>query len=404
MLRIDRTRDVIPVDFDDDYLELVTLLVEAAGLEHSLMTAYLYALFSIKDEHAEVRGDLALRSFLEHPPAGRFGSEVLLEKDSFLDVAIEEMQHLGIVNGLLRELGAAPCLMPHLFPYSSDIYPFALELRSLDRYVAATYLWIEAGQCELSLKPGCDARREPEAFIREVRRVLKDGAGPGQIPIDDERVNHVGSLYGKVLEYLQRVRANPPPGLPRDFAWGAWEDRMTWIRDQGEITHYRFFRDVFTGEAFGGDASIWKPGPSFPARTLPWRTAYSGRRDSIESEDARQLAWLSNLLYWILLSLLDLAYRMDSRKLRYEAIEQMTLALWWLGLELAGKHGVGLPFDPIGPRYTLGRDDRQSLAMSIRLVEEASRKAKLLGDRGLLPERFDRDLFERTLEALKTVG
>ena len=30
----------IPRDYDDDYLELIRLLTEAAGIEHSLMLAY----------------------------------------------------------------------------------------------------------------------------------------------------------------------------------------------------------------------------------------------------------------------------------------------------------------------------------------------------------------------------
>jgi hypothetical protein len=42
MLRIDWKDGHIPSDFSDDYLELVRLLTEGAGLEHSLMAAYLY--------------------------------------------------------------------------------------------------------------------------------------------------------------------------------------------------------------------------------------------------------------------------------------------------------------------------------------------------------------------------
>ena len=73
MLRIDRRNGTIPIDYQDPYLELVHLLTEGAALEHALMIAYLYGLFSIKDRYAAVRGDLSTRSYLEHSPAGPDG-------------------------------------------------------------------------------------------------------------------------------------------------------------------------------------------------------------------------------------------------------------------------------------------------------------------------------------------
>ncbi len=403
MLRVDPHTGTLPADYDDDYLELIRLLTEGAGLEHSLMIGYLYTLFSLKEQYAGVQGDVTLKSYLEHAPTGRANTEVLRKKDSFLDVAIEEMQHLALVNRYLAALGAAPNFLPHSFPYTSDIYPFNIELRSLDRYTAATYLWIEADACALSLHPSCESTREPIAFVREVRRVLHDGGRRHhERPIDERHPDHVGSLYRRIIAQTQRVAAAPPPFLPADFPWAEWQQKMSWIHFQGEITHYRFFRSVFTGEAFGADARIWEPGQDYPSHALTWKTAYPGHSHAIANPEARRLAWLGNLHYWIILTLLDTAYRVPERKLQYKAIDHMTLGLWSIGHELVVRYQVGLPFDAMGPQYTLGRTHELSLAIVRRLVLEARGKAKALAAAHLLPPGYDLDLFEMTLAGLET--
>ena len=159
MLR--KEKGYIPSDFSDDYLELVRLLTEGAGLEHSLMVAYLYAMFSLKESHHDIRGHMKSRSYLEHSPVEEEGTAVLRKKDTYLDVALEEMQHLSLVNWFLIALGASPNFMPHTFPFSSDLYPFDIELRSLDRYAVAAALWIEADDSKLSLGSESSASSEP---------------------------------------------------------------------------------------------------------------------------------------------------------------------------------------------------------------------------------------------------
>ena len=123
--------------YNDPFLELVRLLTEAGSLEHTLMISYLYALFSLKERYATVRGSVSLHLFMEH----RVGSDPeepgAATRHSFLDVAIEEMQHLSLVNQLLGHLGAAPIMMPHQFPMAADIYPFEIDLEPLSREIAA---------------------------------------------------------------------------------------------------------------------------------------------------------------------------------------------------------------------------------------------------------------------------
>ena len=60
------------------------------------------------------------------------------------------------------------------------------------------------------------------------------------------------------------------------------------------------------------------------------------------------VAMLANMHYWLLLMLLDASYRDQDRAPRYKAIDGMTECLWHLGLELAARWDVGLPFDQLG--------------------------------------------------------
>jgi ferritin-like protein len=401
MLRIDWRTGEIPLDYEDGYLQLIRLLTEAAGLEHSLMVAYLYALFSLKEKYRAVRGDLGEGGYLEHSPAGRGGTEVLFEKETFLAVALEEMQHLSIANLCLVDLCAAPNFTPHVFPFSSDLYPFDIELRSIDRYAAATYLWIEADDCALSLDPACQGRSEPERFIRGVRRLLRRGSPRfRELELVVQTPNHIGSLYRTIVKQLQSVAEKPPKFLPADLPWGEWEAKMNWILHQGEITHYKFFRGIYTGKAFK-NTRIWrlKPtDPDYPCHTFTRQTAYTGHKNTIQHPDARRLAWLSNLHYWIILSLLDAGYRGTGLSLRYKAINNMTMGLWHLGRHLAETFSIGLPFDQMGLQYRLGRTPEMDLRIIVLLVKEAHRKAQSLAN--LLPAGYDLRLFEMTLDGL----
>lgn len=85
----------------------------------------------------------------------------------------------------------------------------------------------------------------------------------------------------------------------------------------------------------------------------------------------------------------DLARQMDWRPRgrscflsAYLAIEQMAWGLWWLGLELAHKHRVGMPFDVMLVRYNVGRDEASTLAIIERHVLEARKRVTTHFTRG----------------------
>jgi hypothetical protein len=402
------TAGTIPREFSDPYLELVFLLNQAAGLEHSLMTSYLYAAFSIKDEYARVRGDITNDSYLQHSTGGPGGLSVLAHDASLLEVCIEEMQHLGTVNRFLGALGGSPTFVPQEYPLASDIYPFPIVPMPLDRYVAGTFLWMEAAACALSLEPQCAGQHEPPAFIAELLAVLSVGAQTHHdVDVARETVSHVGTLYSKILEVTREVAARPPSFLPPDLPWSAFETDVYELMLQGEVGHYRLFRSLYTGEAFGAGPEIWRDprSPAYPAQALRAGTAYRRHRDSIPDEDVRRLAWLSDLHYWIVLTLLDIAYRYADpydniqRKYQYKAIENMTGAFWPLGLALA-RRGWGVPFDAMGTQYTLGRDLETALDMVQLLIYEARGQAQALASDGLLPRDYRMDVFDAMLDGL----
>jgi hypothetical protein len=393
--------------FTDPYLELVRLLTEAAQLEHTLMLADLRCLFSIKPEYATVRGALGGDDYLERDPQAPPGTAALEGHYSMLDVALEEMQHLDFVNTFMADLHASPCLVPHSFPDVDDIYPFRIPALGLDRQAAAAFMWVEADSCALSLDAACAGRSEPDTdLIRQVRRTLMTGEGHRFPGPGEGGPSHIGSLYHRILELTTQVLPNPPAHLKKaDIPWSMHLQQMRWVTQEGEIGHYRFFRDLFTGAAFGGDDQIWVPGnPDYPAMTLHNGTAYPHKpRRTIPDEGTRQLAWLADLHYWVILALLDVRYRRTDQSLGYHAVDVMTLGLFSLG-EAIAERGYVVPFDPLGPGYVLGRGERGQYAYAAHLVAETEQQVEALRRAGLLPAAYDSGMLATVAASLAAGG
>ena len=352
----------IPAEFDGAYLELVRLLHAAAEVEHALMLQYLYGSFSLKPTPAlaAVRGE---------PAAGA---------TSLFGVAVQEMQHLHTVNELLVRLGAAPNLARQEFPYEPDVYPFELSLEPLSLRSLAKYTYAEASREDLS-----------ESGEAKLLRVIDEALGDGLRP------NHVGSLYHSVLEALDGLAAATPAALP-DV--DQWRERIDAIRAQGEKDHFRFFRALLLGESVGGPPNPWlghPAGDAYPARPLPVNpTAYRRHPNQILDPLGRDLAWLGDLHYWIVLALLDLSYRYGRPADLPLALRHMRGPLYQLGTHLAGM-GVGLPFDPCPLGASTGRDEAGTRVVLTHLVGEArSRAKKLAAD---LPEGFETAIYRDSL-------
>ena len=316
-------------DFQDPYLELVRLVREATEIEHALLVQYLYASFSVKSRYQAV--------------IGTGGGDSI----SLVGVAVQEMHHLGRVNELLTDLHAAPNLARQDFPYEPDIYPFELSLEPLSRRSCAKYVYAEADATVLDPDNPDNADAASQKYIAAVLGAL--GSGP--------RPNHIGSLYGDILDRLHDVIAASLPGLP-DLTHHV--TALSDIKKQGEEEHYAFFKKLFTGEAFGAGPEIWSLDPAddaYPAHDIGADpSAFEGHPRAIP-EPHRATAWLANLHYWLTLGLLDIGLRTGETDgdLGFQAVAHMKSALRPLGTHLATL-GVGIPFDPLSMGYASGHD------------------------------------------------
>jgi hypothetical protein len=182
-----------------------------------------------------------------------------------------------------------------------------------------------------------------------------------------------------------------------------WVSALHRIKEDGEVGHFQFFKRVFMGthEGFGGRANVWNrpvSDPLYPAHQLPTNpSAYVGHENQIEDPRLLGLAWLGNLHYWVLLSLLSQGYSQGSGEYVALARSHMMGPFWSLARTLAGA-GAGMPFDPLCVGYTPGvRRDANALFVA-RLLGEADKLEKQLG--ASLPSDFPGECCKGTLAAL----
>ena len=320
--------------FDDPRLELVRLLHEACEVEHSLMLQYLYAAYSVRPRYAALVG--------EYAPSSR----------TLLGVAVEEMLHLRDVNSLLVQLGAAPNLARQGFPYEAGIYPFEMSLEPLSQASIAKYVYAEAPRGVF------DGGRSGDPSEQRFTAALL-----AHLP--EQRLNHVGSLYGTILSLLVELDAGRGSG---DVA--RWTATVARIKEEGETGHYQFFCSLFLGthEGFAGQRNPWDDpsAPTYPSGPVAVAASAGDGRDGA----AVPLARLGNHAYWTALLLLDAGYRSGQRDglvLRRLASVLMTDAIHPIGRALAAR-SLGLPFEPLSIGFAPGLDLRRSLELAAELL------------------------------------
>jgi rubrerythrin len=366
-LAAEHKRTPIQRDFNSPYLELIRLLKEAAEIEHDLMVQYLYGAFSLKPAYNEIVGAPAPST------------------NSFMGVSIQEMQHLGAVNRLLVELDASPVLTRQDFPYESDIYPFAFELTALGPSSLAKFTYCESAPDALTKVKSNGAPK----LIDQLKGTLGTLAP-----------NHVGHLYDAVIDTLDEVKKAGAAKLDFD----KWNEDLVFIKDEGEIGHFNFFESLYEGAhpVFKQTPAVWTAPlgaanhPCYQVPTNP--TAYAGHPNVIKDEDLRKLAWLGNLNYWIMLTLLDYGYR---RKSQVEiALSQAVMMgpIWSIAKYLPTK-GAAIPFDPLSMGFKPGLSAEADKLFTRRLLEEARSYAQSIDK--LLPGDFNIKLYD---QLLATVG
>ena len=111
--------------------ELVSLLYEAAELEHGLVCSYLFTAFTLKDEGDGLDAEQA--------------EAVRRWRDLIIAVALEEMLHLALVSNLLTAVGAAPHMRRPAFPQVSRYYPagITIELRRFSDATLTRFVHLE---------------------------------------------------------------------------------------------------------------------------------------------------------------------------------------------------------------------------------------------------------------------
>jgi Ferritin-like len=358
-----KTASAFVRDFADPYLELIRLLREATEVEHALMLQYLYAAFSLKPEYEELRG---------HGDPNT---------TDFFGVAVQEMQHLGLVNRLLVELGAMPNMMPQDMPYEPDIYPFEFALEPMTPQSLAKYVYCEAPAGVFD--PAKATTPEDKLFLARMERVL------GRV----KRPNHVGSFYDVVIDTLGQVEALAASGvaLPHTIDFKRWKKALVDLKDEGELGHYVFFREVFMGthKGFKGRKNVWDLAPThahYPSVNVPRNpTAYVGHKGHLADPHALNLAWLGNLHYWTVLSLLTYAYTHNTPKLMDQAKMHMMGPLASLARHLP-TIGAAITFDQLSMGYSMGTDPACSRFMFSRLLAETIAMEKRL--EGRLPADY----------------
>jgi hypothetical protein len=259
------------------------------------------------------------------------------------------------------------------FPFEPDIYPFPLDLEPLTQKSVAKYVYAEASQEDLD-------NSDPQ-FVQKLNEIL------GNV-----RPNHVGSLYSTLITTIEAIISNQekdstylsfiadPTDPNKPYEWNKQIEELKKIKEEGIGPHFEFFKSVFLGthKSLKDVPDVWSLDPSgrrkYPSVGLPTDpSAFKGSGNEIKDEKDRELAYLSNLHYWITLVSLDAFYRykLSREVLNFAIFKHMTEALLPLGRHLV-KRLIGLPFDssPIG--YEPGNTPGASKQFVKQLLQEAS--------------------------------
>jgi hypothetical protein len=197
--------------------ELVSLLFEAAELEHGLCCSYLFTAFSLK----------------AGPDAGL--SEQQLEtvarwRGQLTGVAKEEMLHLALVSNLLTALGAAPHMGRPPFPQQSRYYPagITIGLRRFDEKTLTRFIHLERPE---GVGIEDDAHRDPALTPSSAGPAAPPGAlrrGEEDVePVREEGLTTVGELYQAIEDgfaYLVDVRGEDAVFIGSPGAQSASDD------------------------------------------------------------------------------------------------------------------------------------------------------------------------------------
>jgi CDGSH-type Zn-finger protein/uncharacterized Fe-S cluster protein YjdI len=165
--------------------QLVSMLAEAAEIEHCLMCTYLYAAFSLKQDADEdlQPGELAA---------------VRRWKGEIVSIATDEMLHLALVNNLLIAIGARPHYRRFNFPIAAGLFPadVAVALAPFDQATLDHFIYLERP----STAEEQDAARYEKGHYQRAALV-------GRLMDSAEDYATVGELYETILRSFAGIAA-----------------------------------------------------------------------------------------------------------------------------------------------------------------------------------------------------
>jgi CDGSH-type Zn-finger protein/uncharacterized Fe-S cluster protein YjdI len=333
---------------------LLHMLYEAGELEHNLMCTYLYAAFSLKDDHD------GLQPHEAHAVAG-WRREVIA-------VAIDEMSHLVAVWNITSALGGVPRFGRGNFPLDPGYLPagIVVKLAPFNQAVLQHFIHLE--------RPAQSSEPEGEGFAYE-RSFTRATAGARLTPTGLDYAT-VGEFYAAISDGLRGIVAqlgesavfcgDPAlqltadevnlPGAARVVCLKTALASLEAIVVQGEGapahaegSHFDRFCAL---RAEYRALKARNPGfvPSHPAATNPVlrRPPRPEGRVWIEAQDAMEVVDLSNATYGLMLRLLAYAYATPSPQPDKALAIDLGIGLMHAMTTLA-EHAARLPAGPSNP-------------------------------------------------------
>jgi CDGSH-type Zn-finger protein/uncharacterized Fe-S cluster protein YjdI len=339
--------------------QLISMLAEAAEIEHCLMCTYLYAVFSLKQHVDE---DLSAD---ELAAVRRWRGEVVA-------IASEEMLHLALVNNLLIAIGAPPHYRRFNFPIDDGLFPadVALSLQPFDAATLDHFIYLE--------RPG-DAEEQDGVGSEKPSYERADLDGRLNDAMGDYRT--VGELYRDIVEslalladalgeealFVGRVEAQLSqedaflPGLHTIGSMAEAVRAIDLIVQQGEgartcneSSHYARFREIrIQWQALSAKRAGFSPHRAAARNPIMRSPVTTEARVQILAEPAATLLDLGNSSYVMMLRLLFLMSDTDKCLLPRSAVMAQAMTLMHAVADI-GSALTALPANPDYPAVRAG--------------------------------------------------
>src|SRR5450631_382724 len=293
--------------------QLITMLAEAAEIEHCLMCTYLYAAFSLKQSVDE---DLLAHEF----------SAVQRWRAEIIAIANDEMLHLALVNNLLIAVGSRPHYRHYNFPALPGQFPadVAVALLPFDAVTLDHFIYVErpseADETDSATidKPVYSRDMESANLVSETSgdyetvgelyQAITDSLAPLAASLGEEGL-FVGSLAAQLTEEDVFL-----PSLCSIATVAQATKALNLIVEQGEgsrvchaTSHYARFRTIRQQwQALSSDRAAFKPYRDVARNPVMRAPVTTDERVQVVSEPAISLLDVGNSSYFMMLRLFAL--------------------------------------------------------------------------------------------------